>query len=222
MMSTHQDDHKLGLQTLGKFWTAANVLSMIRMLLVVPIAYMLLTDGPLSWTLGLILLAVLTDWFDGSLARWSKTVSEWGKILDPVADKIAASVVVLALVIKGVLPVWFLALIALRDILIVIGSAVAARKFNRVLMSIWMGKAAVFLLSLTVLGAILDADTPVMQFSIWITSVLLIYSFFLYVLRMIRLFQGQGSKVSVPLFPEETSGVSFTKPSVQQKADAVS
>ena len=176
---------------LGKFWTVANMLSIARIFLVIPITYLILTDGSRAWLMGLIIFAVGTDWFDGSIARWSKTVSDWGKVLDPLADKIAAASVVLALVIRGSIPFWFLAIILVRDIAIVIGSAIAVHRLKRVLASIWWGKVAVFMLSLTVLGALLKADPPIMQALIWITSALFIYSFVLYIVRFLSLMRGK-------------------------------
>lgn len=186
-MSKSQDVHKPAYKVLGKFWTLANVLSLARLVLVIPITYLIITDGSVAWILGLVFAALCTDWFDGTVARWSKTVSEWGKVLDPLADKIAAMCVVLALTISGALPVWFVVLIAVRDILIVWGSTLATRKLQRVLMSLWWGKVAVFMLALTVMGAILKADPPILNMSIWITSVLMVYSFFLYAFRYGRL-----------------------------------
>ena len=172
---------------LGKFWTAANMLSIVRLILVVPITYLILTDGSLSWLFGLIALAVVTDWFDGRVARWSKTVSEWGKVLDPLADKVAAAAVVIALVINGVLPAWFLAVSVSRDIIIVGGGVLLARKTGRVVMSVWMGKVAVTALAITVLAALMRADEPVLQACVWITTGLLVYSFILYAVRFTHL-----------------------------------
>ena len=192
---------------LGKFWTVANMLSIARLFLVIPITYLVLTDGPIAWILSLILIAVCTDWFDGTIARWSKTVSDWGKVLDPLADKIAGAAVVLALVIRGSLPFWFLAIIIVRDLFIVIGSAIAVHRLRRVLMSIWWGKVAVFMLSLTILGALLKADEPIMQFSIWVTAVLFLYSFVLYVIRFVGLMRGKPDD-NAPR-EDSTSGVAY-------------
>ncbi len=174
-------------KVLGKFWTLANMLSLARLVLVIPITYLIIKDGSVAWILGLVFAALCTDWFDGTVARWSKTVSEWGKVLDPLADKIAAVAVVCALTIRGSLPLWFLVLLLVRDILIVWGSTLATRKLQRVLMSLWWGKVAVFMLALTVLGAILRADPPIMNMAIWITAGLYVYSFVLYVFRYMRL-----------------------------------
>ena len=167
------------------------MLSLARLVLVVPITYLILKDGSVAWILGLVFAALCTDWFDGTVARWSKTVSEWGKVLDPLADKIAAICVVAALAIRGSLPVWFLVLILVRDVLIVWGSTLATRKLQRVLMSLWWGKVAVFMLALTVLGAILKADPPIMNIAIWLSTVLFVYSFLLYMVRYIRLMRDE-------------------------------
>ncbi len=190
-MSKSRGVDKPAYKVLGKFWTLANMLSLARLVLVIPITYLIIKDGSVAWILGLVFAALCTDWFDGTVARWSKTVSEWGKVLDPLADKIAAICVVAALTIRESLPVWFLVLILVRDILIVWGSTLATRRLQRVLMSLWWGKVAVFMLALTVLGAILKADPPILNISIWISAVLFVYSFLLYAVRYFRLMRDE-------------------------------
>lgn len=174
------------ISDLGTFWTAANMLSLCRVVLSVPITYLILVDGPLAWLLGLILLAMVTDWFDGRLARWSHTVSDWGKVLDPLADKLMASAVTLALVIRGSLPLWFLALIILRDVIIVYGGVLVTRRTGEVYMSIMSGKLAVSALAVTVVAALLRADPPIMNACVAVTTALLLYSFLRYVIRGIQ------------------------------------
>ncbi len=187
-MSDQHAAHKVEIfQLLGRFWTLANMLSMVRLLLVVPITYLILTDGSMAWLFGLILLALMTDWFDGQVARWSRTVSEWGKVLDPLADKVAGAAIVMALVVRGSLPLWFLSVLVGRDALIVLGGIVLARRTGQVVMSAWMGKVAVTALSLTVLAALLRADEPILSYCVWITTGLMAYSLLLYVVRFVRL-----------------------------------
>jgi CDP-diacylglycerol--glycerol-3-phosphate 3-phosphatidyltransferase len=221
IMPNLQDTHESGYKSFGKFWTVANMLSMARLVLIIPITYLILSNGSIKWILGLIFVAVCTDWFDGTVARWSKTVSEWGKVLDPLADKIAAASVVLALVIRGSLPVWFLSVILIRDIVIVIGSAIAAHRFRRVLMSIWWGKVAVFMLSLTILGAILKADPPVQQISLLITTVLLVYSFMLYMLRFIRIIWSNDNAGGASRSEDPPREITYPVNSIGQKAESL-
>lgn len=187
-MADRQPVHKVQLfKLLGRFWTVANMLSLMRLILVVPITVLILQDGPLLWLFGLIIVGGITDWFDGRVARWSGTVSEWGKVLDPLADKVAAGMIVMALVVRGSLPLWFLVLILVRDGLIVLGGVMLARRTGHVVMSAWAGKLAVTALAVTVLAALLRADPPVLQFCVWLTTGLMVYAYVLYTIRFIRL-----------------------------------
>lgn len=173
-------------ETMGKFWTLANALSLFRLALVFPIAYLILVEGPALWLLGLVVLAVVTDWFDGRVARWSHTVSEWGKVLDPLADKVASALVVLALVVKGLLPEWLLLLVLFRDIGIVACGVILVRRTGQIIMSAWSGKVAVTALALTCIAALLRADQPVLNVCIWTTAALLVYSQLVYLVRFFR------------------------------------
>ena len=188
---------------LGTFWTAANVLSLLRVGLAIPITALIVVaepeptaqDGPifapqeLLWILALILLAALSDWFDGRVARWSRTVSNWGKVLDPLCDKAAILLICLALALQGLLPLWFLGVIALRDVLIILGSVLLTKRISEVKMSLWWGKAAATAMAVTILAAVLEADPPVMQWCVWLTVALMLLSYSFYTLRYIRLWR---------------------------------
>lgn len=176
----------------GNFWTVPNVLSMGRVLLVVPVAWLILVDGPLRWIFALLVVMVTSDWLDGRIARWSGRVSDWGKILDPLADKIAGVVIVLALVFRGMLPVWFLMVLATRDLLIVLGSGMLAHRKGLMEMSDWSGKVAVGAVAVTVLAALMRADDPVMRFCLFATTGLLAGSFAVYGARYARLMKRSG------------------------------
>lgn len=174
---------------LGRFWTIPNALSLGRLLLVGPITYLVWIDGSLRGLFALVMLAVLTDWLDGTIARWSHTVSAWGKVLDPLADKVGGVLITLALVFRTAeptLPLWFLGVVLARDLSIVAGGLYMARRTGRIAVSAWMGKAAVAWLALTVLAAILKADPPVFQFCLWMTTAMMVISFGVYLVRFVR------------------------------------
>jgi len=166
---------------------------MVRVVLVLPVVYLILTDGRLLWQLALVVLIVATDYFDGRIARWSKTGSVWGKVLDPLADKITGVLVVMALAFSGALPLWLLALVATRDLAILIGGAIITRRTGHVLISMFSGKIAVTALAITVLAALLQADPPIMQFCLVVTSALLGYSFLRYLVRFVNVYR-RGSE----------------------------
>lgn len=172
---------------LGHFWTVANLFSLARLVMAFPLAWLIWKEGPLSWIVVLTLLAIASDFFDGVLARWSHTVSDWGKVLDPVADKVSGLLVVLALVARGSLPVWLLVVVLVRDVLIVLGWLVIGRRTGLVLMSQMPGKLAVVALALTVVMALLRADPPILNLFLMGTTGLLAYSFLHYAVRFFRL-----------------------------------
>lgn len=193
---------------LGRFWTAANVLSLTRLVLVVPLAVLLWQDGPLGWVLGLTVVAVMTDWFDGRVARWTRTVSEWGKVIDPVADKFAAILTVTVLTFRPEvanapeLPLWFFGVIVGRDLLILAAGAWIAKRSGTVLMSAWAGKAASLWLAFTVLSIILKADEPVFHVCLWMATGLFVFSFGVYVVRYLNAIR----RTPPPRDPSDASG----------------
>ena len=186
-------------RALGRFWTVANALSLLRVVVVIPIVWLILTDGPMGWLFGLIAFGIVTDFFDGRLARWTRSVSDWGKVLDPLADKVAAASITFALAVReppaetASLPYWLLGLIVFRDALIVAGGVVLARRTGQVVMSLWSGKVAVTALAVTILAALLQADVPVLMACVYLTAALLLYSFVRYVIRFLRLLRADAA-----------------------------
>lgn len=193
------------LPNLGKFWTLANVLSMVRLVIVLPAVWLIFKEGSLFWIMTLVLLAIATDYFDGRVARWSHTVSSWGKVLDPLADKIAGGLVVLALVARGALPIWFLAFILIRDLVIFIGGIYINRRTGQVPSSLWSGKVAVTAIAVTVLAAILRADPEIMEFCLYATTGLLAYSFLRYIFRFAAVVS-RGMRGTGPESPASEGG----------------
>ncbi|HEX8387350.1 MAG TPA: CDP-alcohol phosphatidyltransferase family protein [Rubricoccaceae bacterium] len=178
---------------MGRLWTAANALSMSRAVLVVPIAVLVYRGGPVGPMFALIGLAIATDWFDGRVARMTDTVSEWGKVLDAVADKLAAAAVTVALLTRPEppnLPLWFVALAVGRDILLAVGGLVQTRRLGHFTSSLWSGKVAVGALALTVVVALLGpplATPRVMDALVGATAAVLAYSILKYGVRFVAI-----------------------------------
>ena len=146
--------------------------------------------------LGLVFLAIFSDWLDGKLARITKTVSEWGKVLDPIADKVAGLLVILALTARGdtVFTWWFVGFIVIRDVLIVSGATIISRQRRKVSMSAWSGKIAVGVLALTVFAVLLQADPPIPLYLMWASAVLYAYSFLRYFGRYLQFRQAHSDQ----------------------------
>jgi cardiolipin synthase len=126
--------------------TLPNVLSAIRIALI-PVFVVLIVHEDTS-TAGLLLFAIVvaTDWVDGWLARRTGQVSELGKVLDPVADRLAIVAGLIAFAVRGVFPWWAASLIVVRDAAILLAGAVVLWQ-RRVRIDVrWIGKMATFAL----------------------------------------------------------------------------
>ena len=130
--------------------TIPNLLSFLRILLI-PV-FVVLIVRPSTTTAGLILFSLVaaTDWVDGWVARRTGTVTELGKILDPVADRLAMAAGLIALVVRGAFPLWAALLILVRDVAILIaGAVVLAGRHVRIDVR-FIGKIATFTLMFAV------------------------------------------------------------------------
>jgi cardiolipin synthase len=130
--------------------TVPNLISFVRILLI-PAFVLLIVDEDTT-TAGLILFAcvVATDWVDGLVARRTGQVSELGKVLDPVADRLAIAAGLIALVVRGVFPLWAALLILVRDVAVLVGGALAmTRRHVRVEVR-FVGKLATFSLMVAI------------------------------------------------------------------------
>jgi len=121
-----------------------NTLSIMRMLLIPPIFILILNSTPENYGLLLVLfsLSVLFDFLDGYFARRLKQITEFGKLLDPVADKLLILFMIIALVLKAGFPLWIAVPIVLRDFLILFASFMIYKKKNKIKPSLIIGKIA--------------------------------------------------------------------------------
>jgi cardiolipin synthase len=110
-------------------------------------------------------------------------VSEWGKVLDPLADKILVGTVVVIMVIKQMLPLWFVIAIVLRDVLILIGGIIAERRTGKITPSIMVGKLAVTAIAATGVAGIMRA-TAFVQIGIGLSTLLMAVSLWQYAKRL--------------------------------------
>ncbi len=117
------------------------------MLLAVPMGFVLWYDDK-ALTLLVFAIAIATDLLDGYLARRLNQISDFGKIIDPLADKVFVSVVAVLLALQERIPLWFLLAIVARDAIILAGGVYAQKKTGIVLPSNYVGKFAVIAMCL--------------------------------------------------------------------------
>lgn len=172
----------------NRFLTISNVLSITRALLAIPFAVVMLTSSPPSrlWGGIIMVLAALTDKYDGVLARKYNQITEWGKILDPVADKIAVGAVAIILLVLGNIPAWYVAVLLARDVAIFSGGMYIKTRKGLVLQSNEVGKWTVGIVSLALFLMVLNAQSILVDLAVWASVVLLAVSFSMYMKRFIE------------------------------------
>jgi CDP-diacylglycerol--glycerol-3-phosphate 3-phosphatidyltransferase len=92
-------------------------LTLLRILLTPLFVYLIMSESAMNKQIALIVfvVAALTDWYDGWVARRFGYISRWGKFFDPLADKIFASAAMLAYVWLGLLDGWMVWIVIIRD-----------------------------------------------------------------------------------------------------------
>lgn len=171
--------------------TLSNFLSVFRALLLIPLWLLMnnLDDDNRRFIIaGLCLFAALTDVLDGYFARKFNQVTEFGKIADPVADKIIVGAIVLKLFLIGAIPGYYFFMIIGRDIIILIGGIIVTKMINKVLPSNVLGKITVVFISLVLLFSVLQIRTDTLFFKAFYYSsiILIIVSLFAYALRAVE------------------------------------
>jgi cardiolipin synthase len=126
--------------------TIPNVISFLRIALI-PVFVLLIVDRSTTRAgLVLFILVVATDWVDGAVARATGQVSELGKVLDPVADRLAIAAGLIALVVRDAFPLWAALLILVRDLAILVAGIVLLVTRRTRIDVRYIGKVATFAL----------------------------------------------------------------------------
>ena len=96
------------------FKTTANKITMARMVLI-PVFLVLAYTGHMMWALAVYIIACLSDFADGYIARHYNQVSDFGKFLDPLADKLLVTAAMLVFVQWGRMPAWAVMIVLTRE-----------------------------------------------------------------------------------------------------------
>ncbi len=151
-----------------------NILSVTRICLVFVFVALFFTNHIYA-ALIIFLLAGATDVVDGYLARRNNWISNLGKILDPVADKLMQFTVLICLCIKDFVPLWFVIPFFVKDIFTLLIGAIVIKRRNVAVVSKWYGKLTVCLFYLTIAISVIFknflADHTILQVSIFIPAI---------------------------------------------------
>jgi CDP-diacylglycerol--glycerol-3-phosphate 3-phosphatidyltransferase len=187
------------MKTKENIYTLSNGLSFLRLLMTIPF-WFLLDFFHEDWgRLSLIFLALigaLTDWLDGYFARKLNQVTEFGKIIDPIADKICIGGMIIKMYLIGVIDPLLFYLIIGRDVLIFVAGVFLSYYLNKVLPSNILGKITVSSIALYILIVFLQIDSESMvKLSVYFTTIILIIvSIVAYAIRAIEFIRLKGNE----------------------------
>ena len=170
-------------------WTIPNVLTMIRLILV-PVFVALFLKGHKMASLGVFVAASLTDMLDGYLARKLNQITDFGKLFDPLADKLMVLSAMVCQGIVGVFPWSAIIIVACKELFMVIGGLLMLKN-DVVVYSNYVGKAAqvCFILSLVLAFFHDELAAWGVQLDIillWITVALALCAMVIYIIGSVR------------------------------------
>lgn len=174
--------------------TIPNILSFIR-LLGIPVFCWLILVGEDVAAVVLLTLFAFTDWVDGQLARRLNQRSRLGTRLDPIADRLYILSAVVVLLVRGIVPWWFVAVLLARDVMLACLIPFLRRHGMLALPVNMVGKAGTMLLlsalPIILLGAPSSLDLPWAHWTGWVLGTVgaVVYwaAGFLYVRETVRL-----------------------------------
>ena len=151
-----------------------NALTIVRFILIPFIVYYILTG---QYIAGFVILTIsgLTDILDGFIARKFNFITNFGKLIDPLADKATQIAVLASLTFKGIVPLWILMIVFIKEILMVAGASFLYGK-KLVVSSRWYGKLATVLFYVAIVCSLfieywnttVNPSTPLFDFDDYI------------------------------------------------------
>jgi phosphatidylglycerophosphate synthase len=182
---------KKKLSVSNKYITLANFFSVSRVLVAPFIIWEHMINGASVMFTVLVAYAIISDYLDGWAARLNDEITEFGKIADPIADKLLAGILFIYAAWLGLIPLWFVWACVIRDLLILIGSIYIGKTRGKVAMSVMSGKIFVnFLAVYWLLAMFFPLKLGLITIVFISTSTLLLTSFIEYFVRFIRIVRG--------------------------------
>ncbi len=186
-------------QTQAKVWNIPNLLSVFRILTVPFMVAFLFWSSPFaSFCAALIFgLASITDLLDGYIARYQKSETAIGKLLDPLADKLLINSALIMLIPLGRIPAWIVVLIVAREVAVTGLRGIASIEGLVIAASSW-GKAKTILQTFALVGLLLHYEYFGIDFHLlgmilmWIALAITLWSGFDYFYKFYQAHNGKS------------------------------
>ncbi len=174
----------------GQFLTVPNLLSYLRLLLIPPIVWLYCVEESYTAAAWIMAISAATDVVDGWIARHYNLVTDWGKIIDPIADKLTQIAICVCLAWRFMAVRFMLVLLIAKEIYMGIIGLVFIHKTDSVEGAVWYGKMTSVLFFLVALLLILFPGMPeaLVISLVSIESASIVLSMLLYTTRYLRLY----------------------------------
>lgn len=136
-----------------------NILTVLRFFLI-PFTVYFLVNNEFILAIAFLTLSGLTDVLDGAIARKFNFITNFGKLIDPLADKITQLSLLGTLVIKNIIPLWILVIVLIKEAAMVAGASFLYGK-DLVVSSKWYGKASTVLFYLAIVVSMVIRDLEI-------------------------------------------------------------
>ena len=131
-----------------------NILTIIRFILI-PFIFTSVVNEDFLATIVIFTISAITDMLDGYIARKYNYITDIGKLIDPLADKITQMSLLLSLAILKILPWWIFAIVFIKECVMIISASLMYKKEDVVVYSKWYGKLATVLFYLAIVCSLL-------------------------------------------------------------------
>lgn len=180
---------------LKNIFTIPNIISFFRLILIPIFAIVYFSDSleyRYFWCVFIILLSGLSDIVDGVIARKCNMISDLGKILDPIADKLTQVVIILCLLInrRSLLPVFIV--LFFKELFTLFAALYVLSNGTKPISAKWWGKVSTIVIFSTIFYSVmLDIFTELTAIPLYILSAMSIVAMIVSVLSYFKLFKGQ-------------------------------
>lgn len=191
-------------KTKKEIFSIPNILSYFRIALI-PVFVVLYVHsydgvGYHFAAVGVLILSGITDFLDGKIARSCNMITEWGKIIDPVADKLTQAAIMVCLAIHYKLLIPVIAFLIVKEITMAVLGLVFLKKGRKLKGAHWYGKVATTVFYLVMLALLIvpysKMPSPLSTVLILISGAFMVFSFIMYIRVYINM--GKDIKANNP------------------------
>lgn len=185
-------------------WNIPNALSLLRILLVpcFMALYLLHYD---MWAFGVLLVSGLTDLLDGVIARRFNQITDFGKLLDPLSDKLTQVGVVICLTTRYPSLLYLAALCLIKELCQGIGGVILLRKRSAVRGSKWFGKLSTVVFYASMCAVVLwqDMPAPIWWTFVGLAGLCMLFAFLAYMRLFIQIVVAERKEKQTAVIPAE-------------------